>query len=157
MPKENQAPINKLCKHQFEECSDLPRLTRIGIFSCSACDIWRERVHSKGHRSLPRRDFLSDRHQCRRPKLNMGPIKIRVIYNPSGPTLKNPSVPEALQVDQENTTPNIPKRPTREELGKRKRAKVVLHRLEKAREAKQVEAQLILNREYAKVEKELEV
>jgi hypothetical protein len=71
MPKENQAPIKKLCKHQFEECSDLPRLTRIGIFSCSACDIWRERVHSKGHRSLPRRDFLSDRHQCRRPKLNM--------------------------------------------------------------------------------------
>jgi hypothetical protein len=62
----SSAAINKLCKQHFDERSDLPRLSRIGIFSCSACDNWREHIHSKGFgKKLPRRDFLSDQHQCR--------------------------------------------------------------------------------------------
>jgi len=40
-------------------------------------------VHNRGcGKSLPqRRDFLSDRYQCCRSKLGMGPIRIRVICN----------------------------------------------------------------------------
>jgi hypothetical protein len=40
--------INRLTKHKFEECSDFPRMPHIGLFSCSACDNWRERVHNRG-------------------------------------------------------------------------------------------------------------
>jgi hypothetical protein len=84
--------INELTKHKFEECSDLPRLTRIGIFSCSACDAWRERVHSRGFgKSFKRRDFMSERHQCSRPKRHMGPIRIRIVYNPGCDTAADPS------------------------------------------------------------------
>jgi len=75
--------INKLTRHEFEECSDIPRitLTRLGIFSCSACDSWRERHLSKGFKSgvIKRRDFLSDRHQCSRSRLGKGPIRVRVV------------------------------------------------------------------------------
>jgi hypothetical protein len=77
---QNQIIINQLTNHEYEECFDLPKLFRIGIFSCSACDAWRELIHSRGFgKSLPRRDFLSDRHQCTRIKCGYGPIRVRIV------------------------------------------------------------------------------
>jgi hypothetical protein len=78
--------INKLTPHKFFECSDLPQLCHLGIFSCSACDEWRERMHRRGFgKSLPqKRDFLNDMHQCHRKKLGIDPSRIRVIRNAGG-------------------------------------------------------------------------
>jgi hypothetical protein len=81
MPKK-AGKINQLTSHKFIECSDLPYLGRIGIFSCSACDRWRQRIHSRGYgKAITRRDFLSDRYQCSREKRGLGPIKIRIVFN----------------------------------------------------------------------------
>ena len=38
------------------------------------------KIHSRGFgKSLPRRDFLSDRHQCTRIKRGYGPIRVRIV------------------------------------------------------------------------------
>jgi hypothetical protein len=41
--------------------------------------------------TLKRRDFHSDRFQCRRSNLGMGPIRIRVIFNGQNSFLNVPS------------------------------------------------------------------
>lgn len=69
--------INKLLPHVYHECSELPPLPP--LFSCSACDAWRNRILLKGHNNIQRRDFLSDRYQCSRAKSGRGPLKVRVI------------------------------------------------------------------------------
>jgi hypothetical protein len=76
------APINRLCRHSFKECSDLPPLRP--IFSCDACDKWRARVHSVHYkdRSSLIRSELSARYQCSRIKKGYNPIRIRIICNP---------------------------------------------------------------------------
>jgi len=74
--KATSKEINKRLPHVFHECSDLPPLPP--LFSCSACDAWRVRMHSKGHGCIVRRDFLNDRHQCTRFKEGR-PIKVRVV------------------------------------------------------------------------------
>ncbi len=74
--------ISRLCKHSFNVCSNLPKLNP--IFSCSACDLWRERVHSvhyKGQSSLDR-ITLSSKFQCQRRKKGYGSIRIRVSFDP---------------------------------------------------------------------------
>lgn len=86
-PKE----INKLVRHVYEECSDLPSLPP--LFSCSACDAWRERLHDKGYKNIRRRDFLNDRHQCTRVKEGR-PIKVRVICKSAA--LANPRISSAV-------------------------------------------------------------
>ncbi len=58
---------NDLSPHVFEECSDLPNLSLIGIFSCHVCDVWRERVNSARRSSTPRHE-LTDHYQCNRRK-----------------------------------------------------------------------------------------
>jgi hypothetical protein len=68
--------ITKCLPHVFHECSDLPPLPP--LFSCSACDAWRVRMHSKGHGCMVWRDFLNDCHQCTRFKEGR-PIKVRVV------------------------------------------------------------------------------
>lgn len=69
---------NDLLPHVFEECSDLPNLSRIGIFSCHACDMWRERqIHSARKTDTPRCQ-LNSRFQCSRKKNKAG-IRVRVI------------------------------------------------------------------------------
>jgi hypothetical protein len=120
--------INKLTEHKYYECSDLPRLCHIGIFSCSACDIWRERIHSRGNgKSLPqRRDFLSDRHQCRREKLGMGPIRIRVVYN----TGDDEKVNEADHSNKENIAVNAVVAVDDDVVRKDRRATAVIKKLE---------------------------
>jgi hypothetical protein len=62
----------------LNECSDLPRLSRIKIFSCSACDRWREKVlfSRMNGATVKRRYFHSDRFQCRQSNLGMGPIRV---------------------------------------------------------------------------------
>ncbi len=63
--------ISRLCKHSFNVCSDLPKLNP--IFSCSACDLWRERVHSVHYkdRSSLDRSKLSSKCECERKKEDM--------------------------------------------------------------------------------------
>jgi len=100
MKMEHRLPIpiiNQRTSHKFEECSELLRetLSSIGIFSCSACDQWRNRIHSKGGKVVKRRDFFQDHQQCSRPRLKMGPIRVRVVFNgyggdqAQGPQLNN--------------------------------------------------------------------
>jgi hypothetical protein len=70
------------------------------LFSCSACDAWRERIHNKGSRSIQRRDFLNDRYQCSRAKKGK-PIKVRVVCKAAA--VANPRITSAttlLQVDK---------------------------------------------------------
>jgi Mg2+ and Co2+ transporter CorA len=62
-----------------------------------------------------------------------------------------------LMIDEENTPLNNAKRITRNEVGKQKRAKALLSGLKKAKEAKQVEAQLIMNRQHEIVEEEIQL
>ena len=76
-------PINRLSNHLFNECSDLPALPP--LFSCDACDRWRNRMHSahfKNRGSLIRSE-LSARYQCSRERKGHGPIKIQIICNVS--------------------------------------------------------------------------
>jgi hypothetical protein len=58
-------------------------LAHIGIFSCSACDCWREQYLSKGFKNtaVKRRDFMSDCHQCSHSRLGKGLIRVRVLFN----------------------------------------------------------------------------
>jgi hypothetical protein len=52
----------------FQECSDLPKWSRLGIFSCHNCDKWRERLQL-GTVSRASRCTLSERHyHCHRNK-----------------------------------------------------------------------------------------
>ena len=59
----------------YNECSDVPNLSRLGVFSCSQCDLWRERKACSSNASLPERSSLSSRYQCSRP----GPRYIRIV------------------------------------------------------------------------------
>jgi hypothetical protein len=114
--------ISALTQSQFSECSDIPQLSCIGIFSCSACDKWRERMYSRRFgKCLQRRDFLSDRHQCRQSKLGLGPIRIRVIctFNDHG----------NVEAEKENVEAKIGKAPR--DIAKKSRiAKHVIERLD---------------------------
>jgi hypothetical protein len=74
--------INQLTLHKFIECSNLLYLGHIGIVPYSACDRWRQRIHSRGYgKAITRRDFLSDHYPCSREKRGLGPIKIRIVFN----------------------------------------------------------------------------
>jgi len=84
--------INKLACHEYHECSDLPFLGRIGIFSCNAFDHWRGRALLRGFRqTFKRRDFLNDHYQCSRGKKGFSLIRIRIIYN--GDTTSTDTLP----------------------------------------------------------------
>jgi hypothetical protein len=85
--------INKLLPHVFYECSELPALPP--LFSCSACDTWRERIHNKGSRAIHRRDFLNDRYQCSRAKKGK-PIKVRVVCKAAA--VSNPRITSATKL-----------------------------------------------------------
>jgi hypothetical protein len=146
-PKKSEFAVNKLCQHQYEECSDLPRFINIGIFSCSACDLWRERIHNKGYcaKKEVRRDFLSERYQCRRPKLNMGPIKVRVVLKASSCPAP-PNIPPKLPFHQSSVVAmkeNIPVKLTSHQSNlasqKDRRALEIISRLEKSKRATEVE------------------
>jgi hypothetical protein len=144
MVKTNDS-INKLTHHKFYECSELPFLGCLGIFSCSACDRWRQRIYSRGFgQALPRRDFLNDRYQCSRSKRGLGPIRVRVVYNgDSSPSERLPSGIDNLSEDKENTNVNVVS--TDKVLEKTKCAKEVISRLEsskRAREAKEIQSRL---------------
>jgi len=74
--------INRLCRHSFNICSNLPKL--LPLFSCSACDTWRERVHSVNfrYRSKLNRSTLSNKFQFQRQRRGYGGICIRVLFDP---------------------------------------------------------------------------
>jgi hypothetical protein len=107
----NKNKINALTQHKFLDCHDIPQLSCLGIFSCSACGKWRERIHSHGFgKGLPqRRDFLSDRYQCSRTRKGLGAIRIRVFFNGAGPLNEDlmPSGVAASENDKENRTGNV--------------------------------------------------
>jgi hypothetical protein len=74
--------ISRLCKHSFNVCSDLPKINP--IFSSSACDLWRERVHSVNckDRSSVDISLLSSNFQCQHQKKGYSSIHIRVSFDP---------------------------------------------------------------------------
>jgi hypothetical protein len=73
------ARMNRLTRHKYHECSDLPALRP--IFSCTACDEWTQRIHSFHFkdRSILDRFKLSARYQCEDKKKNLGSIPIQVV------------------------------------------------------------------------------
>ncbi len=76
--------MNHPTRHKYHECSDLPALRQ--LFSCAACDEWRQRVHLvhfKDHSKLDR-SKLSARYQCKCKKKNLGIIHIRVVCSHAG-------------------------------------------------------------------------
>jgi len=127
--------INALTQHKFLECLDLPQLSCIGIFSCSACDKWRERIHSRGFgKGLPqRRDFLSNWYQCSRSRKGLGAIRIRVVFNGTGPLNEDlmPSGVTASETDKENRTGNVV--PWRKLIAKTKHTEEVKSNLESSK------------------------
>ena len=57
-------------------CSDFPRHVLQRIFSCSACDDFRDsKLQSRG---FQQRETLTQRKQCRREALGLRPIRVRV-------------------------------------------------------------------------------
>jgi hypothetical protein len=82
---QQQSSINALCPHTFYQCSDLPNLSRIGKFSCSKCDEWRNRMHL-GRRDNRDRSQLKF-YECSRVKKGMGGIRMRVICGNETETL----------------------------------------------------------------------
>jgi len=92
-------------------------------------------VHSRGNgKSFPRRDFLSDRHQCRRSKLGFGPIRIRIVYNNQEPVLETYSDIKG----KENISPKVTSTERKLVTKKRNIAKKVVASLEISKRAKVV-------------------
>jgi hypothetical protein len=86
--------MNRLTRHKYHECSDLPALRP--IFSCAACDEWRQRVNSVHFKDRCKldRSKLSARYQCQRKKKGYGCIRVRVTYNDVA--LSSPHVAESV-------------------------------------------------------------
>jgi hypothetical protein len=128
--------INQLAQHKYYECSDLPFLGRIGIYSCHACDHWRGRALSRGFlKTSQRRDFLNDRFQCTRAKKGFGPIRVRIIYN--GGRTSSDTLP-ASQITSKSAVENHlhQSSASRKKVSvKRKRAEEVVLRLQCTRKA----------------------
>lgn len=92
-------------------------------------------MHSRGNgKSFPRRDFLSDRHQCRRSKLGFGPIRIRIVYNNQEPVLETYSDIKG----KENISPKVTSTEQKLVTKKRNIAKKVVASLEISKRAKVV-------------------
>jgi len=64
-------PITNVSRQIFKKCSDLPPVPP--LFSCDACDRWRNRGHSVHFkkRSMLNRSDMSARYQCSQKKNNM--------------------------------------------------------------------------------------
>jgi hypothetical protein len=128
--------INQLAQHKYYECSDLPFLGRIGIYSCHACDHWRGRALSRGFlKTSQRRDFLNDRFQCTRAKKGFGPIRVRIIYNggrTSSDTLPASQITSKLAVENHLHQSSASRKKVSV---KRKRAEEVVLRLQCTRKA----------------------
>jgi hypothetical protein len=70
-----QAHLSKVLS--VPECSDTPNWSRLRVFSCHACDLWREKWLFKPSLSARERHRLSARYQCNRG-LNGQGLKINV-------------------------------------------------------------------------------
>jgi len=87
--------LNFLCKPVFNECSDLPNFSRIGIFSCDKCDRWRGRDLNYRKCNKSRSEIPS--HQCTRVKKGVPGIKVRVVHKNNNAIVR-PKL-ESKQVD----------------------------------------------------------
>jgi len=89
-------------------------------------------MHSKGYaKKEVRRDSLSDRHQCKRPKLKMGGIKVRVVFHGNNVPASHMSSIETAAPEKENVPFIIPACKRQDELAKKRWAEEVLARLKK--------------------------
>lgn len=69
-------PVNGLVQYSFQECSNLPNLSSIGLFSCNACVLWRDR--KLGVKTCSKeRSSLGKRYRCTRS----APVRIRIMCN----------------------------------------------------------------------------
>ena len=62
----------------LQECSDAPNWSRFGVFSCHACDVWRDKRQHKFSLTRASRELLSDRFQCVR-RLQGKQLKINIV------------------------------------------------------------------------------
>ncbi len=95
------APINDLTPHAYHICSDLPNLSKLGIFSCDACDRWRTK-------DICGRRILKPRHElktfcCTRVTKKLGPIRIKVVCG----VVENPCNGVMENVEEVDNTRNI--------------------------------------------------
>jgi hypothetical protein len=116
--------ISRLCKHSFNVCSDLPNLNP--IFSCSACDLRRERVHSLHYkdRSSLDQSKLSSKFQCQPKKKGYGSIRIRVSFDPKMGIKKAEEITSNIEERQ-----GYRKMQSSRKLNRSKKAKMTLDRL----------------------------
>ena len=70
--------VSFICRPIFHVCSDLPNLSRIGIFSCDKCDRWRNQVLNHRQHSIGRDEMAY--YKCTRQKRRSKGITIKVSF-----------------------------------------------------------------------------
>jgi hypothetical protein len=128
---------------EYAVCSDLPKMPP--LYSCSACDSWRERIHTVHFREKMKIDraSLSVRYQCNCAMKGYGPIKKSVVYDPAKVTDSSATV-DANPVTKKSTRARMlkevdsnvaamPKVKKARVYGAGKRAAAVLMKLEESK------------------------
>jgi len=81
------------------ECSDAPNWSHLGIFSCHACDLWREKWSHKLSLTSASRLLLSERYQCSRRLSGQG-LKINVVCGVSASQESTAAHPNVGVIDK---------------------------------------------------------